>query len=64
MNILKWLFQHDENYQPKYVVENKPSGPKRTYRGKNRGIGWTRKSHEESKARRKMAAKSRRINRK
>lgn len=32
--------------------------------GRLRGVGYTRKSKEESKVRRKMAAKSRAINRK
>lgn len=50
-------------WEPKYVVKVKPSARVHRRHGwKLRGLGYTRASKEESKARRKMAARSRRIN--
>ncbi len=54
--------RNNNDYEPIYIKRVKPSARKRHFGGL-RGTGYTRQIHEESKARRKMAAKSRRINR-
>jgi len=51
------------NREIKYIVKHNSAGPKKQKRFKLRGSGYTRKIKEQSKARRKMAKASRRINR-
>lgn len=48
------------------VAERSGESPRRKpnpRRGGSRGVGYTRASHEETKKKRKMAARSRKINR-
>ncbi len=63
LSFIKSMLKSDREWEPRYIIKNKKSGPK--VRGfKKRGMGYTRLLHEESKVRRKMARESRRINRK
>ena len=69
MNFIKLLagWISPEELDKRYVKKNKLQhqsifqGDSHGY--KKRGVGYTRRLHEESKTRRKMAARSRRINR-
>ncbi len=65
MNALKFIkemIKSNKDYTPKYTKENKPGKPERSFGGKKRGANYTRRSHEQSKVRRKMERASRKIN--
>lgn len=57
---LKEMLKRGE--EPHYIVKN-PNKPPKAKSLKKRGIGYTRKAHKRSRARRKMAKESRRRNR-
>lgn len=70
MNIMQYFKSFlgkmtDEDLEKRYVKKNKlnPVYSRNTGGWKKRGTGYTRRRHEESKVRRKMAKNSRRINR-